>query len=102
VTHALHAGLRENGFDLGRAATAVTPVYFNGHVWAAMEFVRDLREHWDVFCAAVTFPVVPPGTVMLRLIPTCLHTLDDVTHTVRAFCEARPTFVGEGAVAGAS
>ena len=33
----------------------------------------------------VVYPVVPKGVIMLRLIPTAVHTLEDVAYTIKAF-----------------
>ena len=45
----------------------------------------DLRENYDIFCSVVTYPVVEKGTILLRLIPTAMHNLDDVRITIDAF-----------------
>jgi glycine C-acetyltransferase len=37
----------------------------------------------------VIYPVVPKGDILLRLIPTAMHTLDDVHETIHAFTECR-------------
>ncbi len=47
--------------------------------------IFDLRENFGVFCSMVVYPVVPKGQIMLRLIPTAAHTLNDVKETVEAF-----------------
>ncbi|MFH1935974.1 MAG: pyridoxal phosphate-dependent aminotransferase family protein, partial [Bacteroidota bacterium] len=40
-------------------------------------------------CSIVIYPVVPKGVLMLRLIPTAVHTLEDVNYTIDAFSEVR-------------
>ncbi|MCX6283280.1 MAG: aminotransferase class I/II-fold pyridoxal phosphate-dependent enzyme [Bacteroidetes bacterium] len=89
IVHALQSGLKEKGFDLGRTQSPVTPVFFQGDPWAATQVVADLRENYRVFCSMVVYPVVPKGVIMLRLIPTAVHTLEDVAYTIGAFSEVR-------------
>ncbi len=89
VVAALQKGLREEGFDLGVTNSCVTPVFFQGGVGEATNVVMDLRENFNVFCSVVTYPVIPKGQIMLRLIPTAMHTLEDVDYTIKAFAEVR-------------
>ncbi|MDX9883412.1 MAG: pyridoxal phosphate-dependent aminotransferase family protein [Prolixibacteraceae bacterium] len=85
IVNALQSGLKEQGFDLGATNSPVTPVYFAGGVNEATNVVMDLRENFNVFCSVVTYPVIPKGLIMLRLIPTAMHTLEDVKYTIEAF-----------------
>lgn len=83
--NALQSGLKENGFDIGSTNTCVTPVFLNGSVPEAMALVNDLRENYGIFCSIVVYPVIPKGLILLRLIPTAVHTLEDVRETLVAF-----------------
>jgi glycine C-acetyltransferase len=85
IAHTLQRELRGRGFDLGRTSGAITPVFLPMPIPQAARFLNILRDEHGVFCSAVVYPVVPRDVLMLRLIPTCLHTLDDVAHTGRAF-----------------
>ena len=85
ITKALQNGLIEDGFDIGHTQSPVTPVYFNGSVGEGTNIVVDLRENFNIFCSIVAYPVVPKGVLMLRLIPTASHTLEDVKETISAF-----------------
>jgi len=85
ITRALQDGLRKDGFDIGHTQSPVTPVYFNGSVGEGTNIVVDLRENFNIFCSIVAYPVVPKGVLMLRLIPTASHTLEDVNETISAF-----------------
>lgn len=85
VVNALQNGLRENGFNIGITTTPVTPVLLNGTIPEATALTHDLRENFDLFCSIVVYPVVPKDVIMLRLIPTAVHTLDDVAQTIDAF-----------------
>ena len=95
IVHALQSGLREKGFDIGKTQSPVTPVFLKGGVGEATQVVADLRENYGIFCSVVIYPVVPKGVIMLRLIPTAAHTLEDVKETIDAFSEIR-TKLSEG------
>jgi len=85
IVKALQSGLKENGFDTGNTASPVTPVFLKGGVGEATQLVQDLRENYGVFCSLVIYPVIPKGLIMLRLIPTAVHTLEDVSYTIDTF-----------------
>lgn len=83
--NALQSGLKERGFDIGTTTSCVTPVFLNGSIPEAMALVRDLRENYGIFCSIVVYPVIPKGLILLRMIPTTSHTLEDVNETLIAF-----------------
>ncbi len=83
--NALQSGLKNRGFDIGTTQSCVTPVYLNGSIPEAMALVKDLRENHGIFCSIVVYPVIPKGLILLRLIPTATHTLQDVEETLVAF-----------------
>jgi len=85
IVNALQSGLKEAGFDLGRTNSPVTPVYMKGGVEEATNVVVDLRENYGIFCSVVVYPVIPKGEIILRLIPTAMHSLEDVKMTIEAF-----------------
>jgi len=87
ISNALQAGLRERGFDLGVTNTMVTPVFLKGDLYEATALTRDLREQWGIFCSIVVYPVIPKGLIILRLIPTAAHSLEDVQRTLDAYTE---------------
>ena len=87
--NALQNGLKENGFDIGNTQSCVTPVYLEGSIPEAMALVRDLRENYGIFCSIVVYPVIPKGLILLRLIPTASHNLEDVRITLEAFSGIR-------------
>ena len=85
---AMQNGLRERGFVIGDTQSPVTPVLLQnmqGGIPEVVELIRDLRENLGIFCSVVVYPVVPKGIIMLRIIPTAAHTLDDVQITLDAF-----------------
>lgn len=85
IVHALQNGLREKGFNLGRTNSPVTPVFLSGGPFEAANIIFDLRENYGIFCSMVIYPVVPKDVIMLRLIPTASHTLEDVRYTIETF-----------------
>ena len=87
--NALQSGLRARGFDLGTTQSCVTPVYLKGSIPEAMALVKDLRENHGIFCSIVVYPVIPKGLILLRMIPTATHTLQDVEDTLNAFSAIR-------------
>jgi glycine C-acetyltransferase len=89
VVKALQKGLRSAGFNLGHTESPVTPVFLNGTVPEATNLTMDLRENYNIFCSIVVYPVIPKGQIMLRLIPTAVHSLEDVDFTVKAFSEIK-------------
>ena len=64
-------------------------MYLKGSVPEAMALVKDLRENYKIFCSIVVYPVIPKGLILLRLIPTASHTLEDVNETIEAFSSIR-------------
>ena len=85
IAKALQEGLVAEGFNIGNTQSPVTPVYFSGSVPEGTNIVIDLRENHNVFCSIVVYTVVPKGVLMLRLIPTASHTLQDVNDTIEVF-----------------
>ncbi len=85
IVDALQSGLKARGFDIGTTQSCVTPVYLKGSIPEAMALVRDLRENYGIFCSIVVYPVIPKGLILLRMIPTATHTLQDVEETLDAF-----------------
>lgn len=77
--------MKKAGFDIGQTNSAVTPVFLKGNLAEATNLTFDLRENYNIFCSIVIYPVVPKDTIMLRLIPTAAHTLEDVQYTIETF-----------------
>ncbi|MBR9845604.1 MAG: aminotransferase class I/II-fold pyridoxal phosphate-dependent enzyme [Algicola sp.] len=93
IVDALQSGLKKRGFDIGTTQSCVTPVYLKGSIPEAMALVRDLRENYGIFCSIVVYPVIPKGLILLRMIPTATHTLEDVNETLDAFDAIRERLV---------
>ena len=89
----LQSGLKSRGFDIGTTQSCVTPVYLKGSVPEAMCLVKDLRENYKIFCSIVVYPVIPKGLILLRLIPTASHDINDINETLDAFSAIRDKLV---------
>ena len=85
----LQKGLKEKGFDIGNTDSPVTPIYMKGGVEEATAMVMDLRENYHIFCSIVVYPVIPKGHIIYRLIPTAVHTDEDIELTLKAFEETK-------------
>ncbi len=85
ITRSLQSGLKKAGFEIGVTNSPVTPVYMNGSIPEATNLILDLRENFNIFCSMVVYPVVPKGMIILRIIPTAVHTIEDVNYTIDAF-----------------
>ena len=87
IATTLQKGLRERGFDIGTTNSVITPVFLKGDLTEATSLTMDLRENYGIFCSIVVFPVIPKGLIELRLIPTAMHSLEDVQRTLEAYTE---------------
>lgn len=87
VAKTLQKGLVERGFNIGTTNTMVTPVFLQGELYEATALTRDLRENYSIFCSIVIYPVIPKGLILLRLIPTAAHSLEDVQITLDAYSQ---------------
>lgn len=90
----LQKGLVEAGFNIGDTNTMVTPVYMNGSIPEATNMVIDLRENFGIFCSMVVYPVIPKGMIILRLIPTAMHSMEDVKYTIESFSKIKDKLYG--------
>lgn len=89
VVNALQSGLKKHGFDIGTTKSPVTPVLFKGGLGEGANMAMDLRENYNIFCSMVIYPVVPKDVIMLRLIPTAVHSMEDVEETINAFAAVK-------------
>ncbi len=85
----LQNGLKQRGFDIGATNSPVTPVYMKGGVEEAAAMCMDLRENYSVFTSIVTYPVIPKGHIIYRLIPSAAHSDADIEQTLIAFSETK-------------
>ncbi|MFY0606847.1 MAG: aminotransferase class I/II-fold pyridoxal phosphate-dependent enzyme [Cyclobacteriaceae bacterium] len=85
IVRAIQTGFKEKGYTIGSTQSPVTPVVMSGDTLEAVNLVKDLRLQHSIFCSVVVYPVVPKGTIILRIIPTAVHSMDDVKETIAAF-----------------
>ena len=89
VTHRLQDGFRKLGYEIGPAEACVTPVHLACGINQASNIAVDLRENYHIFCSIVCYPVIPPGMLIFRIIPTAAHSIEDVDRTLAAFKEIK-------------
>jgi glycine C-acetyltransferase len=104
---ALKAGLQALGYHIGPGASPIcsvfVPVGDETVETVGVRTVGFLRER-GVFITAITYPVIPLGLCMYRMIPTAHHTPEDIERTVEVFGQMRdqlgidPTMSGEDLV----
>jgi len=85
IVNRLQSGLKEAGFNIGNTESPVTPVFLQGDIAEATNIIFDLRENHNIFCSMVVYPVVPKGIILLRLIPTAAHSIEEVDYTIEKF-----------------
>ncbi len=93
VTRHLQEGFRNLGYEIGPAEACVTPVHLRCDVNQAATIALDLRENYNIFCSIVSYPVIPPGMLIFRIIPTAAHSIEDVDRTLAAFKEIKERLV---------
>lgn len=91
----LQEGLKERGFNIGTTNSPVTPVYMESGLTDATQLVYDLRKNYHIFCSMVVYPVIPKGQMILRLIPTAVHTDEDIQLTLEAFTAVREKIINQ-------
>ena len=89
IVNAIQDGFKSNGFNIGNTQSPVTPIILKGDVFECANMIKDLRSEYSIFCSGVIYPVVPKGIIMLRIIPTAAHSLEDVKETITAFKEVK-------------
>ncbi len=85
IVNAIQNGFKDKGYDIGTTQSPVTPVLLTGDALEAANLTKDLRLNFNLFCSVIVYPVVPKDVIMLRIIPTAVHTLEDVAETISAF-----------------
>lgn len=89
IVNAIQDGFKSNGFNIGTTQSPVTPIILKGDVFECANMIKDLRSEYNIFCSGIIYPVVPKGIIMLRIIPTAAHSLEDVKETITAFKEVK-------------
>ncbi|HKK46692.1 MAG TPA: aminotransferase class I/II-fold pyridoxal phosphate-dependent enzyme [Balneolaceae bacterium] len=84
-TNMLRDGLRDIGYNVLPAECPVTPVLTQGSTDLCTLIMKKMREEHGIFVSGVAYPVVPKGTVLIRLIPTAAHTKEHIKKTLEGF-----------------
>ena len=87
----LKDGLRDLGYHIGTGDSPICAVFTptgDNLEDVGMGMLQYLRGK-GIFCTGVVWPVIPPGLVMFRMIPTTAHSEEDVARTVEAFKSMR-------------
>jgi len=90
IVRALQSGLTNIGYNIGNTNSAVTPVYLKGSIEDARKIVEEMREKYGIFTSMVVYPVIPKGMIILRIIPTAVHTMKEVEETLDVFEKMKP------------
>ncbi|MCL5441362.1 MAG: glycine C-acetyltransferase [Candidatus Thermoplasmatota archaeon] len=80
----LKKGLGNLGFNTGTSKTPITPVIV-GDEKKTLELSKQLFENENVFASPIVFPTVPKGTARIRLMPSAVHSRDDLNVAIEAF-----------------
>lgn len=83
----LKKGLRDAGFDTGKSKTPITPVMV-GNEKKTLELSSILYEKYSVFASPIVYPTVAQGSARIRLMPSAVHSDDDIDSAVDAFRRA--------------
>ncbi|TFH05396.1 MAG: aminotransferase class I/II-fold pyridoxal phosphate-dependent enzyme [Spirochaetales bacterium] len=89
---ALKSGLQDLGFYVGNGDSPICSVFIPVRdetvEVVGIRSVTYLRDR-GVFVTAITYPVIPLGLCMYRMIPTAQHTQQDVEDTIAVFKNMR-------------
>ena len=80
----LKKGLKDNGFRLTTTKTPITPVVI-GDERKTVEFSKMLYEQENIFASPIVYPTVAMGTARIRLMPSAVHSEEDIAKAVDAF-----------------
>ncbi|MBU1169741.1 MAG: aminotransferase class I/II-fold pyridoxal phosphate-dependent enzyme [Proteobacteria bacterium] len=75
---ALQTRLVELGFNIGDTVTPITPIAFPG--LQAVLLCEELRRDYAIWVQPVIFPAVPISTSLIRVIPTAMHTKEQIEY----------------------
>ncbi|MGL6022566.1 MAG: aminotransferase class I/II-fold pyridoxal phosphate-dependent enzyme, partial [Chitinophagaceae bacterium] len=89
IVHKIQNGFKELDLIEGNNNVPVTPIYMKGDIAQTTQMAFDLRENYRIFCSIVIYPVIPKGQIIYRIIPTAVHSEEDVEKTLLAFKETK-------------
>jgi glycine C-acetyltransferase len=76
--------LLDRGFNLGNTKTPITPVML-GDEKKTLQFSDELYRNFDIFASPIVFPTVARNTARIRLMPSAVHSEEDIKRSVEAF-----------------
>ncbi|MGP6206907.1 glycine C-acetyltransferase [Cuniculiplasma sp. SKW3] len=80
----LQNGLKESGFKLTETKTPITPVLL-GSEKTALQMSKILYEEENIFASPIVFPTVARGMARIRLMPSAVHSKEDIDRTIDSF-----------------
>jgi len=80
----LKKGLEDIGYTLGNSKTPITPVMI-GNEKKTVELSNILYKEENVFASPIVYPTVPRGTARIRLMPSAVHSKEDLDYAIEAF-----------------
>lgn len=102
-SNALKDGLRELGFFVGPGDSPICSVFVPVRDEMAEEVgirtVGYLREN-GIFVTGITYPVIPLGLMMYRMIPTAAHEPEDIEQTLSVFKKMRDALSLDSSITG--
>ncbi len=85
----LQEGLRARGFDVGGTESPITPIQLRGN--DALYFADELRKVYGIWVSPVVYPAISLGRSILRVIPTAMHTDQDIDQLLGGLAAIRGT-----------
>ncbi len=85
-TEFLQKGFRERGFKLTSTKTPITPVVI-GDEKKTQQLSKFLYEEKNIFASPIVFPTVAKGTARIRVMPSAIHTTEDLLETLDGFTD---------------
>ena len=83
-TEILQSGLKNAGFRLTSTKTPITPVV-TGDEKKTVEMSRILYQDEKIFASPIVFPTVAKGVARIRLMPSAVHSEEQMKITVEGF-----------------
>jgi glycine C-acetyltransferase len=80
----LQKGFKDLGFKLTTTKTPITPVVI-GDEKKTLQLSKYLYDEKNIFASPIVFPTVAKGTARIRIMPSALHTDEDIKLTLDAF-----------------
>ncbi|MEM3317926.1 MAG: glycine C-acetyltransferase, partial [Thermoplasmatales archaeon] len=77
--------LKSLGFNTGNSKTPITPVIIGGEK-ETVDFSKQLYEG-GIFASPIVYPTVPKGTARIRLMPSAVHSREDLKYAGDKFEE---------------